>query len=217
MSEEAQNGAFEQWQTTEQPFHPIWSNSGEDSFNSSANSHGGATTKVADHSHDETQIVPDTLLQKQVDEAYQRGFDEGQKVMADANTELIAVSERLSASIDSLKPVLSGQICEIILGALSALLENTAGFAVPDHEILAKRCNDLAILAQRELTNAQLHIHPADRALLGDAQIGLPVIDDPNLMRGTISIAHQDGYLEQGTQPVLDELKAMIDALELAR
>lgn len=212
MSDAQQSSVFEQWQTAAQPFQPIWRNASDDDFAAEPDHKAPMANGPQD-----AEPGAEAMLQQHVNEAYQRGFDEGQKLMAEANGELAAISERLSASIDNLKPVLSGQLCEIILGALSALLENTAGFAVPDSDLLAKRCNDLAALAQRELTNAQLHIHPDDRALIGDAQIGLPVIDDPTLMRGTISIAHQDGYLEQGTQPVLDELKAMLDEMELAR
>ena len=216
MSEDPRHGDFAQWQIDAKPFQSMWDTAADgDGFTTGDTR--PARPATAQHSNqDDVQSLEDTL-QQHVDKAYQRGFDEGQKLMAEANSELMAISERLTVSIDNLKPVLSGQLCEIILGALSALLENTAGFAVPDGELLAKRCNDLAALAERELTKAQLHIHPDDRALIGNAPIGLQVIDDPALLRGTISIEHQDGYLEQGTQPVLDELKAMLDEMELAR
>lgn len=222
MSDASPNGDFLQWRVVSEPFQPLWGAANADAFQSDAGRAQSDRNNTGQHSAgqatgEQSNAQDQAQLQQQINEAYQRGFDEGQQVMAQANTELMDLSQKLTESITNLKPVLSDQLCEAIICTVSTLLERTASFAVPDADLLRQRCDALATLAHRELNNAELHVHPDDRALIGDASIGLPMVDDADLTRGTLRIAHQEGYIEQGTQPVLDELAAMLDELELAR
>ncbi|WOE74768.1 FliH/SctL family protein [Alterisphingorhabdus coralli] len=215
MSDASKKGDFQQWRVEAKPFQALWNSTSADDFD--AGSTQQATTQPNSSKDADIAAEQQATLEQQTNEAYQRGFDEGQQVMAEANSELMAMSEKLNESIIGLKPVLSDQLCEAIICTVSTLLERTASFAVPDAELLQQRCNALATLAHRELNEAKLHVHPEDRALIGDAPTGLPLVDDPDLIRGTLRIAHEDGYIEQGTRPVLDELAAMLDELELTR
>lgn len=215
MSDAAQTGGFQQWRVDAESFQPMFSGHQGDSFQAGRKGPSSGNSGQADAGQaEETQ---QQLLQQQINEAYQRGFDEGQKVTAEANSELIDISGKLEASLGNLKPVLSDQLCEAILVTISTLLERTANFAVPDADLLRQRCDALASLAHRELSKAQLFVHPEDRLLIGETDIGLPIVDDPDLVRGTLRIDHEDGFIEQGTQPVLDELAALLDELEMAR
>ncbi|MEO1045864.1 MAG: hypothetical protein AAFX04_10525 [Pseudomonadota bacterium] len=218
MSEGQADDGFRQWRVEPHNFQPIWSDRDGDAFHPGNNPSPAGTAAMGEADSGPSAAEQEQqLLQRQINEAYQRGFDEGQKVSAQANAELTEISQKLHESIGTLKPVLSDQLCEAIILAISALLERTASFAVPDADLLRQRCEALARVAHRELSKAQLFVHPEDRVLIGETDIGLPLVDDPQMMRGTLRIAHDDGFIEQGTQPVLDELAAMLDELELTR
>lgn len=158
-----------------------------------------------------------TLFRQQLDDTYRKGYEDGQVAMAELNAELIAASDRLAESVETLKPQPSDALCETLLRTIRTLLQNTAGFAAPDADTLKQHCASLAALAEKDCSNAVLHIHPQDRMLLGDATYGLTLEDDLTLTRGTLSLAHADGWIEQGTDPVLNELESMIEAIEAAR
>ena len=158
-----------------------------------------------------------TLFRQQLDDTYRKGCEDGQIAMAELNAELIAASDRLAESVETLKPQPSDALCETLLRTIRTLLQNTAGFAAPDAETLKKHCASLAALAEKDCSSAILHIQPQDRMLLGEATYGLTLEDDLTLTRGTLSLAHSDGWIEQGTDPVLNELESMIEAIEAAR
>jgi flagellar assembly protein FliH len=191
-------------------FRPVWQ--GIPSPFSKSGGDEDPDERSNDHEQDAT-----TLFRQQLDETYRKGYEDGQVAMAELNAELIAASDRLAESVASLKPQPSDALCETLLRTIRTLLQNTAGFAAPDAETLKRHCASLAALAEKDCSNAILHIHPQDRMLLGDATCGLKLEDDLTLTRGTLSLAHSDGWIEQGTDPVLNELESMIEAIEAAR
>ena len=148
---------------------------------------------------------------------YQKGFADGQAAMTEANADLLAASDKLERAAASLKAQPGDAVAETLLRTVRRLIEETAGFSIPDALKLEDNCRALAAIAAKECTNASLHIHPEDRALLGDAQVGVVLRDDASLTRGTLSLAHDDGWIEQGTKSMLDELDAMIETLQAAR
>ncbi|MEL6874971.1 MAG: flagellar biosynthetic protein, partial [Pseudomonadota bacterium] len=74
----------------------------------------------------------------------------------------------------------------------------------------------LGNLIQDGMRDATLHVHPEDLNLFGEFECGVNVTADPVLMRGTLRLVHGDGWIEQGSQPLLDELQAMLDEMEQA-
>ena len=72
----------------------------------------------------------------------------------------------------------------------------------------------LAELVTRDMRGSTLHLHPEDLKLLGDAECALVLTPDATVRRGTVSLNHADGWIEQGTQPMLDALQGLIDDLE---
>jgi len=159
------------------------------------------------------QAAAEAYFREQLDDSYRKGFADGQAAIAEANAELIAASERLSQSAASFRAQPSDALCETLMRTIRTLLERTAGFAEPNPEVLKQHCASLAALAKKDCADAVLHIHPLDRMLLGDENFGLAIEEDASLPRGTLSLSHSDGWIEQGTQPVLDELEAMIASL----
>lgn len=154
---------------------------------------------------------------EQLADSYRRGFADGQAAIGEANADLRAASEQLAHACDTLKAQPGDMLAETMLRTVRNLIEKTAGFSQPDAAMLEDHCQSLAALARKECANAVLHIHPDDRVLLDDTEFGVPLQDDPSLTRGTLSLAHADGWIEQGVQSMLDEIDTMIEALESAR
>ena len=159
----------------------------------------------------------EAYFREQLDDSYAKGFADGQAAIAEANAELIAASDRLGEAAAGLRPQPGDALCETLMRTIRNLLERTAGFAEPDAATLRQHCASLAALAEKDCSNAVLHIHPLDRLLLGESGFGLAIEEDAAMARGTLCLAHSDGWIEQGTQPVLDELEAMIASLRDAR
>lgn len=193
-------------------FRPVWQTPLQPFRSNAANDSAPPENTAAD---DEAEAT--AYFEEQIADSYRRGFADGQVAMAEANEELAAASEALALAAASLKPQPGDALCETLLRTIRTLLERTAGFAEPDGETLRKHCASLAALAEKDCSNAVLHIHPLDRMLLGEQDFGLAMEEDHAMTRGTLSLAHSEGWIEQGTQPVLDELEAMIASLGAAR
>lgn len=147
-------------------------------------------------------------------QAYEQGVADG---IAQAQAELQAsegATEALAQAITALRPQLSQGLCALLLHAMKEMLERSSGFAEPDAAVLEKHCRSLAALVTRDMRGSTLHLHPDDLKLLGDAECGLVLTPDPSIRRGTVSLNHADGWIEQGTQPMLDALQGLIDDLE---
>lgn len=160
----------------------------------------------------------DTLtLEQQLADAYRQGVTDGQNQALAAQNESEAAAIRLAEAIDTLKPQLSESVCILLIRAMRTMLEKSVGFAEPDAAMIASHCDKLAQMVSRDLSMVTLEIHPADLALLSDREIGLPTQAEDTLRRGTLRLSHADGWIEQGTQPLLDEMQAMLDDLEAGR
>lgn len=147
-------------------------------------------------------------------QAYDQGVADG---IAQANAEQQAseaATEALSRAITALRPQLSQSLCGMLLHAMKAMLERSSGFTAPDAAVLERHVATLAGLVTRDMRGSALHLHPEDLKLLGDAECGLVLSPDASVRRGTVSLNHADGWIEQGTQPMLDALQGLIDDLE---
>ncbi|MAF63071.1 MULTISPECIES: hypothetical protein [Pseudomonadota] len=147
-------------------------------------------------------------------QAYEQGVADG---IAQAQAEMQAsdaATQALAQAITALRPQLSQGLCAMLLHAMKQMLERSSGFAEPDAAVLERHCRSLATLVTRDMRGSALHLHPDDLKLLGDADCGLVLTADPSIRRGTVSLNHADGWIEQGTQPMLDALQGLIDDLE---
>lgn len=160
-------------------------------------------------------------IESQIAEAYHRGVADGQQAVIDT-AELDAISaDRLASAIENLKPILSDTICTTLMRTMQALLESSSGFQHSDEAMLRQHIETLAKLVTRDMSAAALNLHPDDLALLAATQSGLATSEfglslnaDDSLRRGTVCLTHNDGWIEQGTQPLLDELKNLLDQIE---
>jgi flagellar assembly protein FliH len=197
-------------QAAESAFRPVWE-AAQEPFRTLDPASRAAASQAEQSAQDGKS------REEELQEIYQKGFADGQAAMSEANADLLAASEKLENAATSLKAQPGDAVAETLLLTVRRLIEETAGFSAPDAQMLEDNCRALAAIAAKECANAALHIHPEDRAMLGDAQIGVALHADASLMRGTLSLAHDDGWIEQGTKSMLDELDAMIETLREAR
>ena len=153
---------------------------------------------------------PEELLVQAYDQGLADGIAQAQAELQSSDAATLA----LSAAITALRPQLSQGLCAMLLHAMKQMLERSSGFAQPDAAVLENHCRSLAALVTRDMRGSALHLHPDDMKLLGDAECGLVLTSDPTIRRGTVSLNHADGWIEQGTQPMLDALQGLIDDLE---
>lgn len=167
-----------------------------------------------DEEFDDVVIDQGPSPEEMLVQAYDQGVADG---IAQANAEQHAseaATEALSRAITALRPQLSQSLCGMLLHAMKAMLERSSGFTAPDAAVLERHVATLAELVTRDMRGSTLHLHPEDLKLLGDAECGLVLTPDATVRRGTVSLNHADGWIEQGTQPMLDALQGLIDDLE---
>ena len=163
---------------------------------------------------DDSVIEQGPSADEQLVQAYEQGIADG---IAQARAEhhaSDAATEALSRAITALRPQLSESLCGMLLHAMKAMLERSSGFTAPDAAVLERHIVTLAGLVTRDMRGSALHLHPEDLKLLGDTECGLVLTGDASIRRGTVSLNHADGWIEQGTQPMLDALQGLIDDLE---
>ena len=172
---------------------------------------------VDDDETDQVDPLQQHSLEQQLADAYRQGVTDGQNQALALVQEEDSAALRLADAIEALKPQLSDAICIALLGAIKTLLEKSFGSVEPDDAVLRGHCEALARLVSRDLSAVTLDVHPQDLALIGDASCGLALRRDETLRRGTLRLSHADGWIEQGTQPLLDELQNLVEEMEMSR
>jgi len=156
----------------------------------------------------------EAIAEQRIAEAYRQGVIDGQNAATETQLRDERAAVAVADAIANLRPQMSDAICALLLGTIRDLLVRTMGAGAPDETLLAAHCDALARLVTRDMDAAMLFLHPSDLTLLGDHEFGLTLAADDQLARGTVRLAHGDGWIEQGTQPLLDELQSLIDGLE---
>lgn len=152
--------------------------------------------------------------EEQLVQAYEQGLADGMaQALAEQQASDVA-TQALAHAITVLRPQLSQSLCSMLLHAMKAMLERSVGFSAPDAAVLERHVATLAGMVTRDMHGSTLHLHPEDLKLLGDVECGLVLTPDASVPRGTVSLNHADGWIEQGTQPMLDALQGLIDDLE---
>ena len=149
-------------------------------------------------------------------DAYARGFAEGERLKEAALAADQLQVDRLTNALLELKPQSDAVMTKMLLKCVSTLTRQMIGRVEPDSLFLQEQAEKLGNLIQDGMRDATLHVHPEDLNLFGEFECGVNVTADPGLMRGTLRLVHGDGWIEQGSQPLLDELQAMLDEMEQA-
>ena len=98
-----------------------------------------------------------------------------------------------------------------ILSAVESLFRRCAELAVPDPALLQAWAQQLADLIDQDQKGVKLVLHPDDVALIDSDKCKLPLRGDPSMLRGNVKLSHSGGWIEKGSEVVLDELRTLID------
>ncbi len=139
--------------------------------------------------------------------AYRKGWEDGQAALA-ANDQAVAT---LADAIRYLNDLYSTGSFALILNAIESLFRRCSELAVPDQVLLEAWVTQLADKIDQDQKGASLVLHPDDLALIDQDVCKLPLRADPTMLRGNLKLSHAGGWIEKGSEVVLDELRGLID------
>jgi len=99
----------------------------------------------------------------------------------------------------------------LILNAIESLFRRCSELAVPDPQLLQAWTTQLSDKIDQDQKGASLSLHPDDLKLIDQNLCKLPLRGDPSMLRGNLKLNHAGGWIEKGSETVLDELRALID------
>lgn len=147
-------------------------------------------------------------------EAFTMGFEEGRRLTEESFSADQDVCQRLADALEQLAPASSGTLSTILSAAVIRLVGQIVGEVEIDGELLLERCHTVAAFIEDTDTKQALHVHPEDLPLISGSEIGVPVVADAGLRRGSVRLDTADGWIEDGPDVRLSRLKAMLDDME---
>ncbi|MGE0775802.1 MAG: FliH/SctL family protein [Sphingomonadaceae bacterium] len=175
---------------------------------------GGNIARVRSHpDHDPSHVHSAADLQAA---AFAEGFEAGRTAVEDMVGEERAAITQLAASLEVLKPQPSQALAMLLSETVERLVRQIMGTVDIDRDSLLERCEKAADLIGDEAGPMRLRLHPEDIALLSDAPIDTPLVADPHLLRGTIRLETDEGWIEDGPEARLERLRAALDQMGLA-
>lgn len=145
------------------------------------------------------------------DVAYKKGWEDGQAAIADEQADNGDAAETLCKAIGRLNDLYSRESFQFILQAIESLFRRCAELAVPDQKLLQIWATQLAETIDQDQKGATLMLHPDDLALIDQESCKIPLAADDTMMRGNLKLSHSGGWIEKGSEVVLDELRSLID------
>ncbi len=143
--------------------------------------------------------------------AYKKGWEDGQASFAEEQNAESQTSDNLAAAIGQVNDLASASSYRFILTAVESLFRRCAELAVPDPALLQAWAAQLADMVDQDQKGATLIMHPDDLSLIDSKSCTLALRGDGNMLRGTIKLSHSGGWIEKGSEVVLDELRTLID------
>jgi flagellar assembly protein FliH len=150
-------------------------------------------------------------------QAYAQGYEEGRRV---AEEELAGEREavaRLAASLELLRPQPTNPLALLLAETVDRLVREIVGSVEVDATLLLDRARSAAAMIGEQTEPARLRVHPADAALLVQADLDVQIAPDGNLQRGTIVVETAQGWIEDGPAVRLERLRAELDKMAAAR
>ncbi len=154
----------------------------------------------------------DPLEQARI-EAFTMGFEEGHRVASEAATTDAQAIADLTTALAHLAPA-SGTLSTLLSSAVIRLVGQIVGEVEVDTGLLLERCRTVAAFIEKDEGKSALHLNPDDMPLIESADIGVPIVADASLRRGTVRLDTADGWIEDGPDVRLSRLKAMLDDME---
>lgn len=161
----------------------------------------------------EEEAPLDPIEQARAD-AFAQGFDAGARVTAESLGTQNEVRDRLAHAIEQLAPAHNGALSSMLSAAVMRLVTQIVGEAPVDADLLRKRAEVVAGFIEVEQGRNSLRVHPEDVVLLQECELGVAIVPDETLGRGSIRLDTSDGWIEDGPDVQLSRLKAMLDDME---
>lgn len=143
--------------------------------------------------------------------AYRKGWEDGQAALATEQETDNQAAAVLADAITYLNDLYSTGSFALILNAIESLFRRCSELAVPDQVLLQAWATQLADKIDQDQKGASLVLHPDDLQLIDQDLCKLPLRADPSMLRGNLKLSHAGGWIEKGSEVVLDELRALID------
>ena len=143
--------------------------------------------------------------------AYRKGWEDGQAALVAEQAAQEQASSVLAEAIHYLNDLYSTGSFALILNAIESLFRRCSELAVPDPQLLQAWTTQLSDKIDQDQKGASLSLHPDDLKLIDQNLCKLPLRGDPSMLRGNLKLNHAGGWIEKGSETVLDELRALID------
>lgn len=198
---------------------PLWKTTAEQKrFSAWANGFGGDAdreNKDQFSSLSGGEAIPVSPAAPQPDDvfdlAYRKGWEDGQAALTGNQSEDAQACASLAEAIGQLNDLYSADSFKFILSAIESLFRRCSEIAIPDPKLLESWSKQLAQLVDQEQKGATLMLHPDDIALIDPEVCKLPLCADDKMLRGNLKLSHNGGWVEKGSEVVLDELRTLID------
>jgi flagellar assembly protein FliH len=148
-----------------------------------------------------------------VDE-FERGLAEGQLLAETAFAEERRYLQALVAAANALQPVEPEAVRKLICETVDRLVREIVGVTQVDLELLRKQVDEAITFAGPIAVEAILKLSPDDAASFKDANLGLPVVADMRVARGTLRLESPSGTVEHGRTVQLESLRQQLGIAE---
>jgi len=173
----------------------------------------GTMVSAASHpDHDPIRIHDAADLQAA---AFAQGFEEGRRAVEEMVAEERTAIVQLAASLEVLKPQPSQALAMLLSETVERLVRQIMGTVEIDRDTLLDRAQKAAELIGEEAGPMRMRLHPDDLELLSNASIDTPLLADNSLLRGTIRLETDEGWIEDGPEARLERLRAALDQMGL--
>ena len=173
----------------------------------------GTMVSAASHpDHDPIRIHDAADLQAA---AFTQGFEEGRRAVEEMVAEERTAIAQLAASLEVLKPQPSQALAMLLSETVERLVRQIMGTVEIDRDTLLDRAQKAAELIGEEAGPMRMRLHPDDLELLSNASIDTPLLADNSLLRGTIRLETDEGWIEDGPEARLERLRAALDQMGL--
>lgn len=148
-----------------------------------------------------------------VDE-FKRGLAEGQWLSETAFAEERRHLQALVAAANALQPVEPEAVRKLICETVDRLVREIVGVTPVDFELLRKQVDEAVTFAGPIAVDAVLKLSPDDAASFKGADLGLPVVADMRVARGTLRLESPSGTVEHGRTVQIESLRQQLGIAE---
>ncbi|HEX7819239.1 MAG TPA: flagellar biosynthesis protein [Sphingobium sp.] len=174
---------------------------------------GWTATRSAtpDHLEPEPEVDP---VEQASQQGFVAGFQEGERMAREAAEADDSIRRELIAAIGQLGGVGEGTLASLLSHSVLRLVTQIVGEVPVDEARLTERCAAVAAHIDPDDGKAVLEVSPLDLPLIPAEGLGVALVPNPQLARGSVRLATSDGWIEDGPDVRLDRLKAMMDDME---